>query len=321
MDLFDLKIPILNKNAKQSEFEKIQKDFSEYDPSYVFNASAIERRECISIPYIKCKDFLDDNFCLEIRKPGKFIDRLWELQVCLVLISNGHKIIKRVSARNYARPDFCVKGKNGGNIWIEAVCAGADDSGIMPSKPELNSGMMYSSSRLIANTLKSSGPRITTGIGHKYLEKLPKYKNNPEFNEKADKFIIALNTYNIDHEQTGSMSEELVLYGMGLQWIRQSGESGRYFHWSVEKKKKDGSIVEVEVALFHRPEYSDLSAVITSDLWFDFGTDYDKNMSNKLNLYFNHRAKNPLNIDEFNFGKRSYMICEGDFCELKTLQC
>lgn len=319
MDLFDPEIPILNKNSKQSEFERIQKDFPDYDSSYVFNAAAIERRDCISRSYIKCKDFLDDNFCLEIRKPGNFIDRLWELQICLILISNGHKIIKRVSPRKYARPDFCVKGKDGRNIWIEAVCADVDDSGIVPVKPELTSGILYSSSRPIADTLNSSGPRITTGIAHKYLEKLPRYRSNPEFSEK-DNFIIALNTYKIDHEQTGSMSEELVLYGMGLQWIRQSGESGRYFHWFVEKKKKDGSISEVEVALFHRPEYSDLSAVITSDIWFDFETDYDKNMSNKLNLYFNHRAKNPLNIDEFNFGKKSYMVCEGDFCELKTLE-
>ncbi len=320
MDLFDPKIPILNRDAEQSEFERIQNDFIEYDSSYVFNASAIERRDFILESYIKCKDFLDTDFCQEIRKPGCFIDRLWELQICLVLISNGHEIIKRTSSKNYARPDFCVRGKNGENIWIEAVCADVDDSGIMPAKPELTSGTMYSLVRPIANTLKSSSPRITTGIGHKYLEKLPKYKSNPEFNENVDKFVIAVNTYKIDHEQTGSMSEELVLYGMGLQWIRQSGESGRYFHWSVEKKKKDGSIVEVEVALFHRPEYADLSAVITSDLWFAFGSDYDKSMSNKLNLYFNHRARNPLNIDEFNFGKKSYMKCEGDFCELKSLQ-
>ena len=109
MKLFDPKIPILDELSEHSEFEKVQEEFSQYDSTYVFNASVRSRRQPILEAYRKCSEYLDDDFCKEICKPGKFIDRLWELQICFVLISSGHEVIKRTSGRKFARPDFCIK--------------------------------------------------------------------------------------------------------------------------------------------------------------------------------------------------------------------
>jgi len=318
VELFDKNISILDDHADQSEFEALKKKFSQYDPTYVFNGSASSRREPILNAYEKCAEYLDEDFCSQIRIPGKFIDRLWELQICLALLSNGHDIIKRTSGRDYARPDFCIKSSDGSNIWIEAVTADLDKHGIVPKKEEITSEPTVRT-RNISDTLKNTSPRVTNSLVVKFLDKLPKYKNNPEFKEN-DHFIIALNNHKISHAKTGLKTEELVLYGMGLQWIKQSGESGRHFHWITEAEKQDGTKVDIEVALFHRPEYQELSAVISSDLWFDFGSDIESRISGSMNIYFNHNAKNILANNEIFFGNKYNMICEGDFCKLEKLQ-
>jgi hypothetical protein len=319
MELFDKNIAILDDYSDQSEFEKLKKKFSQYDSTYVFNAAAQSRRKPIIDAYNKCAEYLDDDFCNQIRIPGKFIDRLWELQICLTLLANDHKIIKRTSGRDYARPDFCIKASNGSNIWIEAVTADLDKYGVVPEKEEITSKPTVRS-RKISDTLKNTSPRITNSLGVKFLDKLPKYKKNPEFDGENDFFIIAVNNHKISHAKTGSKTEELVLYGMGLQWIKQNRDSGRYFHWDTEAEKQDGTKVKIEVALFHRPEYKELSAVISSDLWFDFGSNMGSKISGNMNIYFNHNAGNTLANAEINFGNKYNMICEDELCKLEKLQ-
>jgi len=316
MELFDSKISVLNDNSKPSDFINLQNKFPEYDSSYVFNASASSRRKFILKAYEMCKEYLDEDFCKEIRKPGKFIDRLWELQICLVLLLNNYKIIKRCSGNNFARPDFCVAGKDGSKIWIEAVCVGPDKNRYISDKPDLEPGVVYSKTRNIMDSLKKTTPRLTSSVREKYFFKLPKYIKNPEFDKEKDKFIVALNTHKIDHEMTGYMPEELMLYGMGLQYVKQTGESERYFHWCIETEKEKNKSTLIDVALFHREEYKPLSAVFASNQWFDFSSYVSEVLGKSIQIYFNHRALRPLGHDEFSFGIKKYMACDDEFCRL-----
>ncbi len=315
MELFDSKIPILPMDTKQEEYDVVLKEFSGLDTSYVFNATCIDRRQYIQEAYDKCKDYLDDDFCLQIRLPGKFISRLWELQLCSVFLFFNLNLIKPPSGKNkISRPDFCIMDSNGDKIWIEATCP---DLGNVPKKEEMVSGVMYTRNGNIQDDLEIVSPRITSLIASKY-SKRESYNESLDFNLN-DKFIIAINTHHISHRESREMPKELVLYGIGLQWISQDGESGRHFHWTIPKYNKDGSSIDLDVALFFRERFNNLSAVITTNNWFQFGEGFEGLMSKDIVTYFNHNAKNKIDPQEINFGRKKQMFCEGESCELKEV--
>lgn len=315
MELFDSKIPILPLETTQEEYDSLFKKFSNLDQSYVFNASCIERRQYIQIAYDKCKDYLDDDFHDQVKLPGKFISRIWELQLCSIFLFFNLKLVKPLSSKKkVSRPDFCIIDSNDNKIWIEAVCP---DLGNVPKKEKMISGVIYSRNGNIKDDLESVSPRITSSIQSKY-SKRESYDKSSEFN-LDDKYIIAINTHHISHRETGEMPKELVFYGMGLQWIKQNHESGRHFHWTIPKHKDDGTIIDLEVALFFRKEFRKLSAVIASNNWFQFGEGFEESMSKDIITYFNHDAENKVKSKEICFGKKKQMFCEGDFCELKEI--
>jgi len=313
VNLFDDAIPILSNNAQESDYEELKERFSHYDSSYVFNASYLPRRDYILKCYEKAKDYLDKDFVIEFRQKRKFIERMWELQLCSILLHNKCNLLKEFSdkRKNISRPDFCILDKNKNKIWIEATCMALGD---IPEKPELKSGQLYTRGGKINDSLILSTPRITNALDKKY-KKRSSYKDFYDFKDD-DGFIIAINTYNIGHKEPSNMSKELALYGMGLQYLKQSGESGRYFHDTL-LKRKGGKEVEIPVALFHREEYGRLSAVISSDNWFSFGNDGETEMSDLIFTYFNHNALSPVDRNAINFGVQRHMICDKDYCELK----
>ena len=179
------------------------------------------------------------------------------------------------------------------------------------------SGVMYTRNGNIKDDLEIVAPRITSSIQSKY-SKREFYNQSDDFNLN-DKYVIAINTHHINHRETGEMPKELVLYGMGLQWFKQNGETGRHLHWTIPKHKEDGTIVNLDVALFFRKEFKDLSAVITSSNWFQFGEGFEGSMSEDIITYFNHDAENKVKPKEINFGKKKQMFCEGEFCELREI--
>jgi hypothetical protein len=315
MELFDTKIPILPINTNQEKYDSLLKEFPDLDKFYVFNASCMERRQYIQDAYDKCKDYLDDDFNIQIKLPGKFISRLWELQLCSVFLLFNLKLIKPpLNKIKISRPDFCILDSCGNKIWIEAVCP---DLGNVPKKEEMISGVLYTRDGKIQDDLELVSPRITSSIQSKY-SKRELYNQSKDF-DLNDKYIIAINTSHISHRETREMPIELVLYGMGLQWIKQSGESGRYFHWTTPKHKEDKTTIDLSVALFFRKEFMGLSAVIKSNNWFQFGEGFEESMSKDLITYFNHDANNKIDPNDINFGNKKMMFCEGDKCELKEI--
>jgi len=179
------------------------------------------------------------------------------------------------------------------------------------------SGVIYTRTGNIKDDLNVVSPRITSVLQTKY-EKRKSYSESEDFSLK-DSYVIAINTHHISHRDLGGKAIEYVLYGMGLQWIKQNGESGRYFHWKTPKQNKDGVVVDLDIAPFFREEYKDLAAIITSSNWFKFGEEFEKLMSEDIITYFNHDANSKIDSEEINFGKKKQMFCEGEICELKEI--
>ena len=310
--LYDEEIPILKTDSKESEFEEMKNRFSHYDPTYVFNGLVKERRVYIEKAFSLSEKFLDIDFKAQIKIEGNFFSRLWELQLCTILISNDYKLVEPPRVKKaLARPDFCIEQEDGSKIWIEAVCP---QLGPLAPKPEIVPGQIYTRDSKIFDELQSSAPRIISSTLAKY-KKLDSYKKNPDF-LSTDKFILALNTEMINHREPADMAKELVLYGMGLMYIKQTGESGRHFHNEILGNIR-GREVRVPTALFHRKEYEHISAVISSNCWFDFGDGFIKTMSDRINTYFNQNAINKLDPEFINFGTKHTMLCEGDYCKLE----
>lgn len=314
MGLFDKRIPILPLGSKQEKYQPIISKFGDLDQSYVFNASCPERRGFIESAYNNCADYLDRDFREEIKLPGKFVSRLWELQLCSVLLSLNYKLIKPpVGRKKVSRPDFCVIGDDNKKIWIEAVCPQRGD---VPEKEEMVSGVIYTRTGNIQDDLNIVSPRITSALKTKYLKRKD-YNDSKDFS-LDDRYIIAINTHHFSHYDIGGMAIEYVLYGMGLQYMKQTGETGRQFHWETQKKKNEET-VGLDIAMFFREEYVGLSAVIISSNWFNFGENFERSMSESMITYLNHRATNVVDSEEINFGNKKMMCCEEDICELKEI--
>lgn len=310
--LYDQEIPTLETDSKESEFEEMKGRFSHYDPTYVFNGLVKERRFYIEQAFSLSEKFLDVDFKAQIKVKGNFFSRLWELQLCTILLHNSYKLIEPPrSKKSPARPDFCVEHNDGSKIWIEATCP---QLGPLEKKPEMIPGQLYTRNSNIFDELQLSAPRIINSTLEKY-KKLDSYKNNPDFSPK-DKFILAINTDQISHHEPADMAKELVLYGMGLMYIKQTGESGRHFHHEI-LGNVNGKEVRVPTALFHKSEYAHITAVMTSNCWFDFGDNFLSDMSARVNTYFNHNASNSLSQKFVNFGTKHTMLCEGDYCKLE----
>lgn len=310
--LYDEEIPVLETGSEDSEYERIKEKFSHHDSTYVFNGLVKERRFFIEKAFKISEKFLDSDFKSEIKREGNFFNRLWELQLCTILLHNGYKLIEPPRCKkSLARPDFCIEHIDGSKIWIEATCP---QLGPLNKKPQMVPGQLYTRESNIFDELQLSAPRIINSTIEKY-KKLDSYKNNPDFSSR-DKFILAINTDQISHHEPAEMAKELVLYGMGLMYIKQSGESGRHFHDEIVGNV-GGKKVQVPTALFHRNEYSHITAVMTTNCWFDFGDDFVDGMSARINTYFNHNASNGLCQDYINFGTKHTMVCEGGYCKLE----
>lgn len=313
--LYDDELTSLPVDATDEDYETAKSAFSSYDPSYVFNGLAEERRVCLEAAFEKCQEFLDEDFRHQIKLPGNFISRIWELQLCTVLIENGYKLVPPPKGKKQqARPDFCIENADGSKTWVEAVCP---QLGPLSPKPEMISGKIYSRNSKISDELNLSAPRVISSTIAKF-KKRSSYENNPEFDEK-DKFVIAINTELISHHEPSNMAKELVLYGMGLMYVTQSGKSGRYFHDEIAAVINNKEVI-IPAALFHKTEYENISAVISSDSWFCFGDDYVSQMARRINTYFNHSARNPIELEEITFGTRHVMECVGSKCELKHFE-
>lgn len=310
MELFDKRIPQLSNTSSYQDYEDVKALFPELDQGYVFNVSCIERRAIFQDLYNLSKDYLDKNFCDEIRIPGKFEKRYWELSLCASLLKSGHKLKKLDEKRSL--PDFCIEQNDGSLIWIEAV---SPSPGIgFPAAPVLTPGRLYSKTSSIPLANQNSIPRITQAINDKFKD-ISNY-DAPFSND--DILVTALYTGEIAHEVVGSWTYEETLYSMGMPYIKISTdgstkESGRTYAPNIEKK--NGS--EIELGIFLNEKFASISAVVISERLL-FSND-QLELLEKLRIYHNLRAKNSLDPGLLKFGVHYKIETDGENLLLKEI--
>jgi len=317
IDLFDPKIPILKFGDDSSELENLKKKYPEYDPGYIANTCYEPRRVILGEAYELCKDYLDENFTKDIKIPGRFLDKLWELHLCVVLLHNNYDLEKNPGGKK-ARPDFCILLPNNNKIWIEAVCpdiGNAKENSVEPL-PEMVPGVIYSH---VGNIDESLRPRIlrVSSVLEKKFKKRASYVESGLMKEN-EPYIIAVNTSRINHNSPEEMIEQGVLYGMGLIQINlgNSGASRQFTPFQV--KKTDAGNKEIPTALFLRPEYKNISGVMFSGTWFSFDSEYKETLSSKIYTHFNQNANNLIFSRDIKFGKKFQLKINGDKGTLVT---
>ncbi len=317
--MFDSAIPLLDtsnldRKILQDELDNLKRRFSHYDEAYVANACFEERRRVLDEAYDACKPFLDDGFLSEISKPSKFMDRLWELALCSILLHKGY-VLEKWSKTNKSRPDFCVL-LNGKKIWIEAACPDLGDVDPVAPPSVLIPGVIHSETIDIAQDVRPRALRASSALQKKFAKR-EAYLKGGHMSEK-DAYVIAINTHRITRH-ADSMLEELVLYGMGLHQLNvRTGESWRQWKPETLKKAEDGE-VSVQMAYLLRPEYKTISGVIFHSKWFEFDTDWKNLLADSTTIYFNEGANISLKREEFSFGKRKYMEMMGNQGILRDL--
>lgn len=310
-DLLDPAIPILKFGDDPKSLEELKNKYSEYDPSYVTNTCYEPRRVILSETYEICKDYLDPNFTQDIKIPGRFLDKLWELFLCIVLLDNGYKLEKNPGGKK-ARPDFCILLPDNKKIWIEAVCPdlGDDERNSVEPFPDMIPGVFYSHGGNIADSLRPRILRVSSVLDKKHKKRDSYIKSGTMKDDEP--YIIAVNTHRINHHSPEDMIEEGVLYGMGLMQINfKSGGGSRQFTPSQTKKTEDGH-KNIPSEVFLLPEYKNLSAVIFSRIWFNFDSNYRNVLSSSIYTYFNYGATNPISSKDIKFGEKLIFEIKGN---------
>jgi hypothetical protein len=302
--MFDATIPILKEEElDQEHLDALKKRFAHYDESYVANACFPERRKVFDEAYELCKPYLDDGFVNEIKKPGKFMDRVWELALCSILLHKGYKLEKWKKTRK-PRPDFCIL-LGDKKIWVEAICPALGEIDGVEPPPDLKPGVIFSRTVSIADDVRPRALRVSSALTTK-LKKRDKYIKGGLMKE-TEPYIVAVNTNRVSYVNSSAI-EELTLYGMGLHQINiRTNEASRQWVPEIPKHPTPDASVSVPIAVFLRDEYKGISAAIFHDRWFEFDTDWKDYMANKATTYFNEGSIAPLQKDDINFGVKKYI--------------
>lgn len=315
--MFDPAIPLLTEAELRIDgvLESLKQRFIKYDQSYVANACFPERRGVLLGAYIECQPFLDKAFHLEIRQPGKFFPRLWELHICSLLLHWGFDVLPRAN-RKKSVPDFCIKYGDK-RMWVEAVCPDLGDVDAAPAHPDLIPGQLYSRTIDIASDNRPRVVRASSALDAKIKKYKERYLPSGVVSE-SDPYIIAVNTNRICYVDS-TMVEEQLLYGMGLHQINlKTGEASR--QWIPNAvKQSTGNETSIPVAYFLRPEYKFISACIFSNRWFDFDSNWKEELSGYTQTYFNEGATNPAEWSSFPSKNRTRSKTTGTQISLERL--
>ena len=234
-----------------NKFEKIQKQFPEYDTSFLWllcyqHESAPFTLKYIEENYKKFHQVLDSNFPKNISAKGNFVSRMWEMIMCDILNSSGKLVPKKQSG-----VDFFLELKNGERVQIEAVAPDeSDDESLRTQRPNYFSGNM---SELGGNIEDLERPILLRVFSNGINKKADKY-------QKDKPLIIAINSCKV----VGTISDDnyvlrRILFGLGFFTKKQNDK-----FWSFQQNpllNKPGQ-EKFPVAIFRNSKYKHVSGVI-----------------------------------------------------------
>lgn len=316
--LFDLNLPTVETD---DQLEEIFKNYSRFNRTFL----AVHVRD----DFKSVKDFLensyagfyehaDANFKHEFQTTS-FHERAWELYLC-ALLRNKNLNLSPKRGQTKEGPDFYIKTENN-EIWIEAVTAG---EGAGNNKVETIEDILQ---RVPAGQIVTRGGnldelnrpkvlRIISVLEDKWRNKyINSYKD--KYVKPSDSFIIAISGAQIDGDM---MAESLILEAVGgvdpakRLPILNDGSCGKPFHRFRAQISKSSSTSPVDIAIFERDEYIDLSAVIyCGNRIIRSVMEYGNNLGKDIVIIHNPKTKMDKQIPKeiLNFGIHYERVIDG----------
>lgn len=279
-----------------SELRKIQEDNNDYDPAYITASCHYRRRDTkqwLEDLWSQYREYADRNFLKEARR-SYFSQRMWEMYLACVLLEKGIPLVPRGERSEREKgPDIQIK-EGSKDIWIEAVVPqGGKGRDAVP--------------RLVYDAVSDyPEEQILLRATNSLYEKLKAYEKWHRDNlvRDGDNCIIAINLGSMSHPtlDPGIPSILKCLFGISYLTIPiRKGERREPF-WSERKEiyKRSGSAVRMN--LFEDPEFSRVSAVLTSNDNIINSPKEKNKMGNNFIIVYNHHATNLLPRDVFSFG-------------------
>lgn len=315
--LFDLNLPVVKSN------DELREVFNNY-PQYHRTFLAIHVRDDFRLVKVFLEnswvDFYqcaDPDFKPQFQTTS-FHERAWELYLYAVLRDRNPHLLPKNKQRS-GGPDFCMKTENN-KIWIEAVAAG---EGTGDNKVEtiedilrnIPSGQMVTRGGALDELNHPKVLRITSVLDEKWGKYIALYKDKHV--KPSDSFVIAVSGAQING---GMMAESLILEAVAgvdpaMRLPKLSdGSFGKPFHRLRGRISKPSSTSPVDIAIFERCEYADLSAVIyCGNRIIESVTKYGDNLGKDIVIIYNPKTKTDKQIPKeiFNFGIRYERVADG----------
>ncbi len=251
--------------------------FPQYDPYYVVSGCLQDRKEFFDLLWGKFEPYADRHFNDQIKV--SFHQRSREMYMGKTLLDNNLSI-----KSNNEWPDFIIND----HVYIECVACTKGDSE-SNTVPEMHCTKYPDLICLQETPTDKMILRITSVIQDKAITQYDWWKKKSRLNKDAP-FIIAINTGDLGHSQTGLILK--ALFGMGNLRINRNGERGHERKDNIPKW--NGSPISVNY--FTASEYNFISGILWSDK-------YILNMEENDNfiLVNNPYAINPINMNDFLF--------------------
>ncbi|EKD86563.1 MAG: hypothetical protein ACD_37C00234G0002 [uncultured bacterium] len=263
-----------------SKFKEIQKQFPNYDPSFLWllgyqGANALEVFRYIEANYQKFHQVLDSGILKSLSTLGNFDARMWEMILCDCLASIG-----KLEAKEKSGADFMLVTSKGEKIQVEAVTPNeADNKDLRSIKPDFSKEVDIG----LSGNIEELELPILLRVFDSFRKKEGKYR-------KDIPLIIAINSY----KTVGVISIDKyilrrILFGLGFETISlKSGE-----HGLQQNTHLDG----FPVAVFRDSSYEHISGVIYTSQnpiglipdgfgWFNQGITYVSNPLAKYKVDF-----------------------------------
>lgn len=264
----------------QSQLEDIILKYSKYDPKYVASAVREEFRKVNERNWIMFKNYSDRNYADQIRRPGQYLQKLWEMNLAL-LISEQLELKRRPKDNE---PDIITN-----KFVIECVC---------PQPKNVASIKLNTLQDKKILTYSVPQDEIMLRITQSLYTKIRHYwgkKREPKWSNKDYKnlpYIIAISLSDMNSHTINSTSSlnlvEDVLMSLGSREVNIDRDTGEVLgsrislRSSVTKNKHK----EIPLGIFQKRMYSGVSAVIWSNKEYPDG-EY-------INVVHNPLSKNKL---------------------------
>jgi len=305
MTLFPKDFPLVNSSKV---LEEVKNKYPKYDPYFVASGCIKVRREKFNSLWTQFKHLLDKEktriFLSKIKQNGQFHENTWEMYLGCVLANHLPKVTTSPKDKGI---DFMVSGKDGDEIFIEAVACkkGSSDDAV----PD-----MVVSDMKNVSFYDVPHDEMLLRLSNSIDYKAKQYK---DFIGKIKKpYIIAINKGALEHVEPDKPLVLKCLFGLGYQQINITDGKPRPVTWSKREfiEKKNGE--KISMTFFEKEENNFVSAVI-------YCSENILNSPNKIGsdciLVHNPKARFPIDTKTFSFLDQWKSESVGNGLEIKKI--